>query len=284
MESCIHIHALANLKSQAKHVQILYSGYLIDSLLGAINASRNWFGNYDENTIRKVIFDDLNKDYLFAYSEHNKLFTKEFHNQISDEFVDSFNKVVAESKANSLIDWNRNLVITQRQRRFTENGNEVMRSQVIARTPFCDNDFVEYALTIPPGLRLDRYINIKIIGRTYHNLAKVPWEKTGHPLVGCTRDLMIRICNQTRWRLRAAGLNWIPNVRRRPYADYNHWLRTALRSWVEETLLADRALGRGYFNPDYIQKLVIDHMAGKNHANKLGVLLSLELWHRQFID
>jgi len=283
MESCIHIHALANLKDQAKHVRLLYSGYLMDSLISP-DATRNWFANYDDDTVRGILFDDLNKEYLFAYSEHEKLFTKRFHIKFKDEFLDSFDKVMAEAKANLLFDWQNNLELLQRQRRFTENGNEIMRSQVITRTPFCDNELVEYALAIPPGLRLNQYIYIKTIARAFNKLAKVPWENTGYPLVECARDLMIRIKNQTRWRLQAAGLNWIPNVQNRPYADYNHWMRTTLRPWVEEILLDERTLGRGYFNPDYIRKHVIDHMGGKNYANRLGVLLSLELWHRQFID
>ena len=61
-------------------------------------------------------------------------------------------------------------------------------------------------------------------------------------------------------------------------------MRTVLRPWVEDILLDRHTLGRGYFNPDYVRNLVAEHMAGANHARKLGVLLTLELWHRQFID
>jgi len=57
-----------------------------------------------------------------------------------------------------------------------------------------------------------------------------------------------------------------------------------LRSWVEETLLNEHTLDRGYFEPDYVHQLVAEHMAGANHGVKLGALLSLELWHRQHLD
>jgi hypothetical protein len=53
---------------------------------------------------------------------------------------------------------------------------------------------------------------------------------------------------------------------------------------VEEALLSPAALGRGYFNPDFLRMLVAEHMAGADHAVRLGAFLSLELWHRQFID
>ncbi len=70
----------------------------------------------------------------------------------------------------------------------------------------------------------------------------------------------------------------------RPYKDYNGWFRTALEPWVRETLLRPHALERGYFKPAYVRRLVDEHMAGANHGGKLGALLSLELWHRQFLD
>jgi asparagine synthase (glutamine-hydrolysing) len=70
----------------------------------------------------------------------------------------------------------------------------------------------------------------------------------------------------------------------RPYKDYNLWFRTILRPWIEQTLLNPTALGRGYFNPDYLRRLVAEHMAGADYAVRLGALMSLELWHQQFIS
>jgi len=137
---------------------------------------------------------------------------------------------------------------------------------------------------VPPGFRLDRQLIIRALGKAFSSVAKVPSDRTGRPLVTCFRDLRIQAGNQLRWRLRAAGLKWIPERDYRPYADYDGWMRTVLRPWVEETLLNKRTLERGYFNPEYIHDLVAEHMAGANHARKLGVLLTLELWQRLFID
>ena len=71
---------------------------------------------------------------------------------------------------------------------------------------------------------------------------------------------------------------------RRPYKDYANWFRTILRPWVESTLLNQNSLQRGYFNPDYIINLVNEHMSGVDRTVNLGALLTLELWHQQFID
>jgi hypothetical protein len=86
------------------------------------------------------------------------------------------------------------------------------------------------------------------------------------------------------WHLRRAGLGGLIPPERRPYKDYSRWFRTALRPWVEDTLLAPRALERGYFKPEYVKGLVTAHMGGANYSVRIGAMLSLELWHRQFID
>ena len=88
-----------------------------------------------------------------------------------------------------------------------------------------------------------------------------------------------------RWHLNNSGFPWLSLPERRPYKDYRTWFRTVLRSWVEETLLAPSSLQRGYFKPGAIKRLVSDHLEGRvDHTVRLGALLSLEIWHRQFLD
>jgi asparagine synthase (glutamine-hydrolysing) len=72
---------------------------------------------------------------------------------------------------------------------------------------------------------------------------------------------------------------------RRPYKDYANWFRGPLRHWLEDTLLDKRHLERGHYNPDVVRRLVQEHLSGQQtHTIKLGALMSVELWQRQFID
>ena len=64
-----------------------------------------------------------------------------------------------------------------------------------------------------------------------------------------------------------------------------HWFRGELKGFLGETLLSERALNRGYFNPAAVRQLIAQHIAGKqDYAHQLWSLLMLELWHREFID
>lgn len=281
LNSCVHMHGLATLQAQAKYARVLYIGFMGDALMGG-HLNRQLWADYDEDALSWLLFEHTNT--LLCQAEQEELFTEDFQRQIDGAVFDSFRAALAEPQATLIANRQNHFDLRQRQRRFIMNGHELLRSRVLVRTPFCDNDLVEFMLRVSPGLRLDRFLMIKCFAQAFPDLAKVPYEGTGLPFIPCFRDLRIRADRQIRWRLRAAGLKWVPERKHRPYADYDDWTRTVLRPWVEETLLSKRALERGYFQPEYVRNLIAEHMAGANHACTLGVLLTLELWHRLFLD
>jgi asparagine synthase (glutamine-hydrolysing) len=63
------------------------------------------------------------------------------------------------------------------------------------------------------------------------------------------------------------------------------WLRTGLRELLQDTLLSERALARGYFRPAALREMVERQLAGSDvNQRVLWDLLLLELWLRAFID
>ncbi len=65
----------------------------------------------------------------------------------------------------------------------------------------------------------------------------------------------------------------------------DYWFRNELRAMARDVLLDPRTLGRGYFRPDAVRRLLDDHQQGRfDHAARLWSLLVLELWHRQWVD
>ena len=63
------------------------------------------------------------------------------------------------------------------------------------------------------------------------------------------------------------------------------WFRSDSLPYLENVLLDDRSLARGYFKPEAVRSLISAHAVGKaDLAYRLWALLNLELWHREFID
>jgi asparagine synthase (glutamine-hydrolysing) len=63
------------------------------------------------------------------------------------------------------------------------------------------------------------------------------------------------------------------------------WFRNELKDYLASVILSEKALKRGYFNSGYLKKIFQEHAGGRvNHANRLYLLLVLEIWHQTFID
>jgi len=126
-----------------------------------------------------------------------------------------------------------------------------MANSLEARSPFLDHEVMELAARLP--------VNLKLRGR------------------------------QSKYLLKRAFADLLPpeNVNRRkmgfgvPVGD---WFRGPLRRLLEDALLSDRALKRGYFRPQTVQRLVTEHLERRaDHSFSLWNLLMLELWQREFI-
>jgi asparagine synthase (glutamine-hydrolysing) len=281
MTSGIHMHVVANLERQAASVQVLYKGYMGDALMGS-HLNRMHWAAYDHLGLEEMVLRQYTTG--VPCSDHSLAFTERFLREVPVGVQESFAREFAKAESDLVADWMVHFDLRQRQRRFVLGGVELARSQATVRTPFCDNDLVEYMLAVPPGLRYDRYLCAQAFVKMCPELAKIPMTGTNRPLLPTMRTVLGDFNRHARWTLRNYGFARVPVPEARPYADYNGWLRTSLRRWVEDTLLNARALGRGYFNPPFVRATVEEHMAGRNHATRLGVLLTIELWHRQFMD
>lgn len=281
LKSCAHMHGLGTLGEIAEIVDILHTGSLGDSIMGG-HIQRDLLATHRPEILARMLFRRYNN--CFGVESHSELFSPDFYSRVKGAVFQEFSQALDESEASISANRREHYSIRQNDRRWILEGQNLLRSQVVVRTPFYDNDLVDFMLSVPPGLRFDNYLYVRGFAQAAPDLAKVPYERTGLPFVPCAREVLIRLNRQVRWRLHRMGMAGNSSLRRRPYADYESWMRGVLRPWVKEILLDKRTLGRGYFNPGYIRNLVAEHMAGADHARKLGVLLSIELWHRLFLD
>ena len=65
---------------------------------------------------------------------------------------------------------------------------------------------------------------------------------------------------------------------------YEGWLRNGLKGRIEEVLLSDRAVSRGYFQKKEVSRLLQANSRHGNSAVEIFSLLAVELWHHEFMD
>jgi len=93
----------------------------------------------------------------------------------------------------------------------------------------------------------------------------------------------------TKYLLRQAVKKRIPKpILRRKKAGFpipfDHWLSHELSDFVHDLLCDQRTRQRGYFKQSAIEELLRKNRANKEYAAEVFSLLSLELWHRTFVD
>jgi asparagine synthase (glutamine-hydrolysing) len=127
-----------------------------------------------------------------------------------------------------------------------------MAAGIEARVPFLDPALAAFAGTVPASL--------KIKGRQRKHILKQVAE----------RYLPANVIHR-----RKVGFT-VPLTR---------WFTGALAPLVRGLLLSERALGRGYFDPGRLRAMIEGHMSMRiDREQALWILLTLEIWHRLFVD
>lgn len=125
------------------------------------------------------------------------------------------------------------------------NGLEV-------RSPLLDHEVMEFSARLPVSLKLRGWQSKYLVKQAFGDL--LPQENVNRRKMGF-------------------GV---------PIGD---WLRGPLRGLLQDTVLSDRSLRRGYFKPAAVRTLAGEHLRGhSDHAFQLWNLLMLEVWHQEFLD
>lgn len=127
-----------------------------------------------------------------------------------------------------------------------------MGASIEARVPFLDHKVAEFAARLPRHLKVNGMgtkIVLKKLAERY-----IPHETIYRRKVGFTVPL-------TRWFV-------------------GPW-----RGLITNVLLSDRCLGRGYYRPEAVQRIVSDHIHSRvDREQGIWLMLALEIWHRLFVD
>jgi asparagine synthase (glutamine-hydrolysing) len=121
-----------------------------------------------------------------------------------------------------------------------------------ARSPFLDHHVIEFAASLPEKYKLRGLTTKYLLKRVLKKL--LPSENLERKKMGFGVPI-------------------------------GHWFRDRLQPFLRQTLLSDRALGRGLFNTEVVRQMIELHTRGeRDYSHQLWTLLMLELWFQRFID
>jgi asparagine synthase (glutamine-hydrolysing) len=127
-----------------------------------------------------------------------------------------------------------------------------MAASIESRVPFLDHELVEHVVRTP--------VQFKIRGLTTKAVLR---EALRHRI---PREILHR---------RKLGFP----------VPFGRWARERFAPFIRSTILGPRARARGMFAPEPLERLITEHGAGiANHADRLWLLLNLEIWQRIFLD
>jgi asparagine synthase (glutamine-hydrolysing) len=127
-----------------------------------------------------------------------------------------------------------------------------MAHSIETRAPLLDHKLIEYVQTMPGALKL-RGLETKYILK--------------RAVAGLVPDEIIHR------QKKGFGV------------PIRQWFKRELKDLLQDTLNDQRTRERGLLNPRAVGRLMAEHQLGRrDHAHQLWSLLTLELWHRAFID
>jgi len=185
--------------------------------------------------------------------------------------------------------------LTERQRRFINYGNLVKRVRVEIRSPFFDNDLVEFIVNTPPRERRYQYLYTRTFSRLFPELSRIPWEKTGLP-IDATDTYAKMTLSLIKKRLKKRISMFDRMLTDNKYSEassinlftkYTQWSRENenLISFIRKTLLDGKAYSRSILNIKTVERILQEHIRGKcNHIELISRLLTFELWSQLFIN
>ena len=127
-----------------------------------------------------------------------------------------------------------------------------MAASIEARVPLLDHPLVEWAARLPDRFKVQGLEGKVLLKRLARRL--VPASIVDRPKVGFTVPLA-------------------------------PWFRSGLKDLLTDTLLSPTARARGWYDEAELRRTVADHLEGRrDRSRELWTLLTLELWHRAYID
>jgi asparagine synthase (glutamine-hydrolysing) len=177
------------------------------------------------------------------------------------------------------------------------------QTQLSLRSPFLDNDLVRTIFRAPESTFTNNDVRLRLIADGNEILARIPTDRglrggPGRPSATPSRGLLEFLFKaeyaydygMPQWLARIDhSLSFLRLERlflgRHKFHHFRVWYRDILSGYVREMLLDPRTLSRPYLESPRLEAVVEGHLRGdRNYTTEIHKVLTLELFHRLFID
>ena len=172
----------------------------------------------------------------------------------------------------------------------------VEQSQLRLRSPYLDNDLVACAYQVPPEAATTNDLSLRVIADGNPALRGIPTDRglrlDSRSLAARLRHQLIELTIKAEYAYDYGMPQWFTRVDRaltplrlerlflgrQKFYHFRLWYRRELASYLRDTLLDSRALGRSHVDRRGLERIVNNHVAGRgNHTTELHRLLTMEL-------
>jgi len=290
MESPWDIHGISTLGDIRLYCDVMLNGFAGDLILGGSYLTNDILLANEEAELLQAIYRRMRG--AFTNELMSFLFKKDYYSRMKGIAFESLKQILQMYKDKKFANRSDHFFLRNRVARNTVLGLGLTRTQLECRTPFFDNDFIDFLLTIPPGLRRDHYLYIKVFSKLFPHLVDIPWQETGLPINASRFQEWLfherRKIREKFYRGLGRMFNINPSSRNsRPWANYSYWLRNCkkLQDFVYQILVNEGVGIRRYFDPKAVESILLKHFTGEeNNKDIIGRLLSFELWYRFFVE
>jgi hypothetical protein len=278
---CLHSHHLELSRLRTTHdVRSLMIGFAGDALFRAFMPHPKETGPELAGALHRALAGNVDDALL------EDLCTPSFAGALRGVAADSLRPLFDEEEGDD-VSRVRQFIWNHSQRRKVAPGAQLFVDDLAPRDPLANRKLLDLCRLMPERLRQNGVLQRAYLD-AFPELAGVVSPKDGVApgLRGRRRQISVyavKARRRSRARIDAAlGFRWLSA--RRGIGDYASDLRTASRPLLD-LLLEPRTLDRGQLREEPVRRLIAELAAGRRrHTRPLGMLLTLEIFQRQFLD
>ena len=177
------------------------------------------------------------------------------------------------------------------------------QTQLSLRSPYLDNGLVETIFRAPSAVLSNNDVTFRLIADGSHTLSRLATDRGLAAHRKGVRAALSHAYQEFTFKAEYAYDYGMPHalarldaalrplrlerifLGRHKFYHFRFWYRTILAKYVKEMLLDRTTQARPFWRRGAVEATVLDHLAGRrNYTLEIHKVLTLELFHRQFID